>query len=197
MRSSLKQLGLLSAVLIGVFAANSATAMADFSPPSTNVTFTSTSVQFIYSGTTIRCTSATMTGRTPARGTSAISLSQAFSGCTSPLGAATITCSGTITFRITAFDRATGTATGTLDLDAGFNCTITIPSSNCTITLQGAQAGISMWGFTNLQIMRNAWGGLAMTDSGGPCSGNTRAGTRGAIGSFSGTYAPTIRITVS
>ncbi|HEY6780621.1 MAG TPA: hypothetical protein VI111_06670, partial [Thermoleophilaceae bacterium] len=81
MRFPLKWAALLSVALIGAFAAYSATATADITPASTNVTLSSSAVQFIYSGTTIRCTSATMTGRTPARGTSAISLSQAFSGC--------------------------------------------------------------------------------------------------------------------
>jgi hypothetical protein len=191
---------LVGLLIIGVFGAHSAAAMADVSPASTAIVGNSTTTQLAYSGTTIGCTTADARGTTPARGTSSLSVALSFGqngGSCRAFGLAmTVTCSGRATLRITRF--SSPSAAGIIALDSDFNCTLRITLAGCTETIQGPQTNIGTWDFTNTsQILNNTYTNLAATDSGGTCTGNTAARTRRGTGSFTGRYTFATRLTLS
>ena len=199
MSLSIKRFALLGLVIVGAFAATATSAMADVSPASTALTATSTNSSLAYSGTTITCTTASATGTTPARGTSALSVRLTFGvgGSCRAFGlAATVSCTGSTTLRLTRFASPSGT--GTTALDSDFNCTIRVTLAGCTVTVQGPQSNVGTWSFTNTtQVLANAATNVAGTDSGGTCAGNTAARSGRGTGSFTGDYRPNVRVTVS
>ena len=187
------------AIVAGALSATASSALADVAPASTAFTATSSNSQLAYSGTTISCTTADATGTTPARGVSAISVRLTFGvgGSCRAFGlAATVSCSGRATLRLTAFSSPSGT--GTIALDSDFNCTIRVTLAGCTITIQGPQTNVGTWDFTNTtQEEKQGGNGIAATDSGGTCAGNTAARSGRGTAAYTGTYRPNVRLTVS
>ena len=175
------------------------TASADVAPASTGISAASTDLVFVYSGLRIRCTTADLRGTTPARGMSALSFEHTYGiggRCDANGIAATATCRGRSTFRITAFSAPS--ASGTIALDGGFDCTIDFLLSGCRWSFAGPQANVGDWDFTNTtQVLNTRAVRVAATDTGGTCSGDTLAGTRRGTANFTATYSPSTRLTLS
>jgi hypothetical protein len=186
-------------VVAGMCVLGSDLAVADIAPASTAVTARSTDSQIGYSGTVISCTTADARGTTPVRGVSSMAQALSFGSggrCTAFGLGATVSCSGRMLLRLTSFRSPSGS--GTVDLDSDFNCTVRVTLAGCTITIQGPQRTVGPWDFTNTtQDEKQGGNGLAATDSGGTCTGNTAARTGRGIASLTATYVPNTRLTVS
>ena len=201
MSFSIKRVALIAVAIVGVLAAQSATAMANVAPANTRISATSTDTVLVYSGIRIRCTTADATTTTPATGVSAISAVLTFGSggrCDANGVTATVTCNRTVdtTLRLTAFAAPSGS--GTIALDAAFTCTINVALAGCRVSVVGAQANVGTWSFTNrTQVLDIRANRVAATDTGGTCSGDTTARTRSGTASFTGTYTPDHRVTVS
>ena len=187
------------AIAISLAYAIPTTAAADIAPANTRVSATSTNFIAVYSGLRVFCTTADLTGTTPARGVSAFSavftVGQNGGRCAS-FGPPTFTCNQPLTLRITAFSAPS--ASGSIALDRDFNCTINFRLNGCSWTWQGPQASIGTWDFTNLtQRLNLTVNNLAATDTGRFCSGDTTAGTRRGTAAFSVRYDMSTRLTLS
>lgn len=179
MTFSIKRVVLIGMAVAGAFAAHGTTAMANILPSNTPFAANSVgSATFGYSGNSIVCTSATVSGTTPAFGVSALSADVAYRNCTiRGAVAVTATCRGRMTLRITAFTFPS--ATGTVALDNGFDCTFDVPSIRCRISILGPQPNVGVFDYTNTsQVLGITLNGLSATDTGGDCSGNTVGRTR-------------------
>src|ERR1044072_6722503 len=150
MPASVRRLALIGLAVTIALAAQSTTAAANIPPANTRNSLTSTNDVLVYSGIIVRCTTADATGPPPATGVSAFSETVTFGvggRCDANGVAATVTCRGFVTLRLTSFAAPSGS--GTLALDAGFECTIDVRLAGCRISIVGPQANIGSWSFTN------------------------------------------------
>jgi hypothetical protein len=143
----LKKLGLAAALALvatcGVVGTASATLI---EPGSTAVTLTSTNWVFMLSGGhTVTCTSATISGTTPAVGTAATwksipNTAQTYTGCQA-IGfiPTSVTLSGSCPV-LHAMGVSAGSAIGVMTLPSGCSIDISIPSIGCTMTIPGPQS---------------------------------------------------------
>jgi hypothetical protein len=192
MNVSLKRVVVLSLVVASAFAAQSTTATANTAIVATNTT----NATFGYSGITIVCRTATVSGTTPALGVSAMSVTLAYRNCTASGAAVNVTCRGRMTLRLTAFTSPSGT--GTVALDSDFDCTFDIPSAGCRISVVGPQANVGTFDFTNTnQILRFTLNAVAGTDTGGICAGSTVARTGRGTAIYTSNDMPGVRVVVS
>jgi hypothetical protein len=197
MNVSLRRAVVLSLVVASAFAAQSITATANILPSNTPIVATNTTnATFGYSGITITCRTATVSGTTPALGVSALSVTLAYRNCAASGAAVNVICRGRMTMRLTTFTSPSGT--GTVTLDSDFDCTFDIPSAGCRISVVGPQANVGTFDFTNTnQILRFTLNAVTGTDTGGVCAGSTVARTGRGTAIYTSNDMPGVRIVVS
>lgn len=102
---------------------------------------------------------------------------------------ATVTCVGTVTIAVTSSVAGTS-ASGTVTLDNGFECSIVL--AGCSLTIRGPQGPLTGGTFDQArQILTADVRNIRADGSGGLCGG------RGQTASFIARYAITPRITIS
>jgi hypothetical protein len=129
------KVGLLAVVALLAAAAVAPSAQAQtISPNDTPVSGGASNVTMTYGNATTTCDSVTLSGNTDLNSDRISNLALTFSGCAiAGVGAATVNCSGTVTF----IAQSAAGDTGTIHLNDGFRCDIT--TALCTITFGGPQ----------------------------------------------------------
>jgi hypothetical protein len=176
--------------LVASAGASTATA-ATWDPVNSNISTTNVgSLTFTAGGASYTCNTVTLTLRA-ASGTASVAVAQgthnpvAFSNCTSFLGSATVTTTGTWQFTANSTTSVTMAAVGATVLQMRFHA---VPS--CTINIPGFDLPNNTWSNSTHQLTLNSTATFAVTSTAG-CLGAV-----GSTGSFSSTFsAPTATIT--
>lgn len=181
-----KRLFLVVAVIVVALAASTSAARADWQPYTTSYTGSSTDMQVVYSGMTIPCQLASLSGTTPPRSPPTATLTGAFSLSHCVFFGAWLpnTCRGTMSLTITGFTAPS--ASGDVSLDTGFYCDVLW---NCVIQTVGPQPRVGSFRFNNSTQVLSLSLRVASTDTGGICSGDTRLGTRRGTATWTVTFA--------